>query len=142
MWFFIKDFFSKCDQIHRKLQIWTHLLKKWLMENFIFCAVIVFYFYFFTNRSKSKDSHKFPRCSESKSSCYLSRMNSITAEFLVFLISNFRLTRESAMSLSWKTLTLECYQIEEITFFPFFCRQINFKHPLIVHSWKWYNEAI
>ena len=43
----IKDFFSKCDQIRRKLgiwlhllkkplRIWSHLLKKSLMENFIF----------------------------------------------------------------------------------------------------------
>ena len=32
----IKDFFSKCDQIRRKLQIWWHLLKKTLMGNFIF----------------------------------------------------------------------------------------------------------
>ena len=32
----IKDFLSKCDQIRRKLQIWSHLLKKSLMENFIF----------------------------------------------------------------------------------------------------------
>ena len=31
-----KDFFSKCDQILRKMQIWLHLLKKSLMENFIF----------------------------------------------------------------------------------------------------------
>ena len=37
--FSIKDFFSKCDQIQRKLRIWSHLLKKALMENFIFCAV-------------------------------------------------------------------------------------------------------
>ena len=36
MKFSIKDFFSKCDQIRRKL----HLLKKSLMENFIFYAVI------------------------------------------------------------------------------------------------------
>ena len=35
----IKDFFSKCDQIRSVLQIWSHLLKKSLMENFIFCAV-------------------------------------------------------------------------------------------------------
>ena len=34
-----KDFFSKCDQIRRKLRIWSHLLKKSLMENFIFCEV-------------------------------------------------------------------------------------------------------
>ena len=39
--FSVKDFFSKCDQIRRKLRIWLHLLKKTLMENFIFYAVIV-----------------------------------------------------------------------------------------------------
>ena len=37
--FTIKDFFSKCDQIRSFLWIWSHLLKKSLMENFIFCAV-------------------------------------------------------------------------------------------------------
>ena len=40
MTFSIKDFFSKCNQIRRKLQIWSHLLKESLMENFIFlCSV-------------------------------------------------------------------------------------------------------
>ena len=39
MKFSIKDFFSKCDQILRKLRIWSHLLKKFLTENFIFSAV-------------------------------------------------------------------------------------------------------
>ena len=39
MKFSTKDFFSKCDQIRRNLRIWSHLLKKSLMENFIFCAV-------------------------------------------------------------------------------------------------------
>ena len=39
MKFSINDFFSKCDQIPRKLGIWSHLLNKSLMENFIFCAV-------------------------------------------------------------------------------------------------------
>ena len=39
MKFSIKDFFSKCDQIGSFLQIWSYLLKKSLMENFIFCAV-------------------------------------------------------------------------------------------------------
>ena len=39
--FSIKDFFSKCYRIRRKLQIWSHLPKKFLMENFIFCAVSV-----------------------------------------------------------------------------------------------------
>ena len=40
MKFFIKDFLSKCDEIHSFLQIWSHLLNKFLMENFIFCASI------------------------------------------------------------------------------------------------------
>ena len=39
MKFFIKDFVSKCDQICSFLRIWSHLLKKSLMENFIVCAV-------------------------------------------------------------------------------------------------------
>ena len=38
--FSIKDFFSKCDQIRR--WIWSHLLKKSLIENLIFRAVLVF----------------------------------------------------------------------------------------------------
>ena len=37
--FFIKDFFSKCDQILSFLRIWSHLMKKSLMKNFIFWAV-------------------------------------------------------------------------------------------------------
>ena len=39
MKFSAKDFFSKCDQIRRNMRIWSHLLKKSLMENLIFCAV-------------------------------------------------------------------------------------------------------
>ena len=34
-----KDFFSKSGQIRSFLQIWLNLLKKSLVENFIFCAV-------------------------------------------------------------------------------------------------------
>ena len=40
MKFFIKDYFSKCDQIRSFLWIWSHLLKKSLTESFIFlCSV-------------------------------------------------------------------------------------------------------
>ena len=35
----MKNFFRKCGQIRRKLRIWSYLLKKFLMENFIFCGV-------------------------------------------------------------------------------------------------------
>ena len=41
MKFFIKYFFSKFDQIRWKLLIWSHLLNKSLMKNFIFCAVSI-----------------------------------------------------------------------------------------------------
>ena len=41
MKFSIKVFFGKCDQIRSFLRIWSHLHKKCLMKNFIFCAVIV-----------------------------------------------------------------------------------------------------
>ena len=38
---FLRDFFSKCDQICSFRRIWSHLRKKSLMENFIFCVVLV-----------------------------------------------------------------------------------------------------
>ena len=38
--FSITGFLSKYDQIRRKLQIWSHLMKKSEMENLIFCAVL------------------------------------------------------------------------------------------------------
>ena len=39
MKFSVKDFLSKCDQIRSLLRIWSHLLMKSLMKNFIFCAL-------------------------------------------------------------------------------------------------------
>ena len=42
MKFSIKDFFSKCDQIRRKLRILSHLLKKSLMENIFYAVSVIF----------------------------------------------------------------------------------------------------
>ena len=39
MKFSIKNFFSRCDQNRSFLRMWSHLLNKSLMENFVFCAV-------------------------------------------------------------------------------------------------------
>ena len=36
----ITNFFTKGDRIRRKIWIWSHLLKKSLMENFVFCALL------------------------------------------------------------------------------------------------------
>ena len=41
MKFSIKDFFSKCDEIRSFLRCRLNLLKKSLMENFIFCELPV-----------------------------------------------------------------------------------------------------
>ena len=41
MKFSIMDLFSKYDQIRSFQRIWSRLLKKSLMENFIFCAVLI-----------------------------------------------------------------------------------------------------
>ena len=37
--FSIEGLSCKCDQIRKNLRIWSHLLKKSLLENFIFYAV-------------------------------------------------------------------------------------------------------
>ena len=41
MRFPIKDFFSRCNEIRKKLWICANLLKKSSIENFIFCKVFV-----------------------------------------------------------------------------------------------------
>ena len=41
MKFSIEDFFSKCEHILRKLRIWSYLLKKSSMENFIFLRSVI-----------------------------------------------------------------------------------------------------
>ena len=43
MKFSVKDFFSRYEQIRSFLRIWSHLLKKSLMEDFFFCAGYSFY---------------------------------------------------------------------------------------------------
>ena len=52
MKFSIKDFFSKGYQIRRILRNWSHLLKKPLMENFIFLCSIIHWSYSFKTTFK------------------------------------------------------------------------------------------
>ena len=44
MKFSIKDFFSKCDQIFSFLRVWSHLLKKYLIEKYNYTTIIVSFF--------------------------------------------------------------------------------------------------
>ena len=39
MRFSFKGFVSKCDKVHSFLRIWSHLMRKFLIENIIFCVV-------------------------------------------------------------------------------------------------------
>ena len=56
MKFSSKDFFSKCDQIRSFLRIWPHLLKKSLMEKFIFSALNVVSVYDLMGGNLSQDT--------------------------------------------------------------------------------------
>ena len=61
MKFSIKDFFSNCNQIRRKLRIWSHLPKKSLMENFTLCAVNKQSIEAITEVSRLNSNHHFRR---------------------------------------------------------------------------------
>ena len=75
MKFFIKYFFSKCAQIRMKMWDWSHLPKKSLMENFIFCAV-----YRAIGRNLLKDKQL-----KSRFLSFLGRLISLTAKISFFL---------------------------------------------------------
>ena len=88
--FFIEDLFSKCVQIRRKLRIWSHLLKKSSMKNFIFvqCALLSRFFKFImVHLSNKKDlladvKWKMPGALE----------NSISSEIFLFYFTAFSLS--------------------------------------------------
>ena len=68
MKFSIKGFFSKCDQIPSFLRIWSHLLKKSSIENFIFCAgsdegnvALSIFACFPSNRENNRTGSSFPK---------------------------------------------------------------------------------
>ena len=58
MKFSIKDFFSKCDQVRSLLRIWSHLLKKSLIENFIVCASWILLICLAMSQVRGKKIHK------------------------------------------------------------------------------------
>ena len=85
--------FCKFDQIHRKLRIWSYLLKKSLMENFIFCAVTfaspdIVEFYFLLCQSYSHSASLPKKTSKFIILLFLEfstmEINSFSLGFLVF----------------------------------------------------------
>ena len=90
MKFSIEDFFNKWDQIRMKLRNWSHLLRKFLMEKFIFCTVYislylfkrmnpqrqwVFVVHFFPGAVLSR-WHRYSHCT-----CLNEKIHSISDEF-------------------------------------------------------------
>ena len=95
--FSIKNFFSKCDKIDRKLRIWSHLLKKSLMKNFIFFA-------------QSKWKWHFPYLI-----CMLKSIRKIFL-ILIFIIWRHIVGFERSapvLEISWKTITSEKLLLKE-----------------------------
>ena len=94
MKFCIKYFFSKCDQILSFLQIWSHLVKKSLMENFILCVVWISFHCFFNFvckgkfQSQLKNALVFARCNSACGAGTPSLIGSIQYYYLLFVISN------------------------------------------------------
>ena len=57
MKFSVTDSFSKCDQIRILLRIWSHLLKKSVIENFIFLCSVVWIYISFLSIHDRDSSH-------------------------------------------------------------------------------------
>ena len=91
MKFFVKDFFSKCNQIRRKLRIWSHLLKESLMENFIFCAVLVI-------ETKQKFESVLMLCKHFTESCFIT----ILFRTLLITLAPYDI-KSNQISLLWLT---------------------------------------
>ena len=71
---FYSRLFSKCDHIRSFLRIWSHLLKKSLIESFIFCAVIdliarSYLDHSSINRMKSTSKNEIPSITSSSNFC-------------------------------------------------------------------------
>ena len=101
MKFSIKSFFSKCDQDRSFLRIWSYLLKKSCMENFIFCAVLLYQFNPFwpsshfipplnIDRKWMKSVIYFAKThSSQQSGCFTALMNIIALRKTLFLSEYF-----------------------------------------------------
>ena len=102
MKFSIKDFFSKCDQIGIFLRIWSDLLKKPLMENFIFGAVI----------SLKKSSHLLSVRTKNRQN--LAVNNSACPRFFQFKLSNATLCYKTKVP-CYKQVSIATYLLNSFS---------------------------
>ena len=130
MKFFIKDFLSKYDEIRSFLRIWSHLLKKSLMENFIFCAVVVSF-------SKSYQKKAYNTCFNKSAKWWTPTYNVI--------ISSDRLTfANTVVSVHQSTYLYICQKRYSAFYFSGNClfwvdcnpTKLSIEHWFILHK-KW-----
>ena len=117
--FSVKDFFNKCDQMRSFLRIRSYLLKKSLMENFIFCAVKVkriFLSSIFRFRSESQSSLK-------NTSSSISVCNQFPSQVLGVNAGDFKTLRQKKklVEMIWKS----CDKLLQIPFF-----EVQFREKL------------
>ena len=79
-----KGFLSKCDQVRSFLRIWSHLLKKSLMENFNFCVV-------FINKDVTTKSEIYSKL--------IIKIPKYVSDVFVLLIVNYPISMSSRMSI-------------------------------------------
>ena len=85
MKFSSKDIFSKCDQIGSFLRIWSHLLNKSLMENFIFCPLhYLLKGHSFSTFAKFSEKLTFQNIDVKISQTFVSRLLRLKGHFFTF----------------------------------------------------------
>ena len=89
MKFSTNDFFSKCDQISRKIRIWSHLLKNSLMKNFILSAVNTFQAYNFIIKRHSQKLDHFLGFNKCSSFSWIAENDKAFFILCIILISEF-----------------------------------------------------
>ena len=89
----MKDFFSKCDQIRSFLRIWSHLLKKSFMENFIFLYSVAYLeLYIFSNASAVLRFQNFSPRWFRKASFFFKFLKNESTDYLFKIIPQRRLS--------------------------------------------------
>ena len=135
--FSVKDFFSKCDPIRRKLRILPHLLLKFSMENFIFFQLIKHHKYSQNRIYEVRNSRVTKSSCETELPKMTPHFESPTRKFyrnssfeLLTQTFNFYYSTLELLTWSWK---IKKFHFELLT------RRLNFyffTSELLTRSWK------
>ena len=115
MKFSMKDLFSKYDQIRRKLQIWSHLLKKPFMENFIFRAVFIVGWYAKFLQSSSALNQAPEHFGSFRCICYYWQIFTLLTDLYWQIFTLDCLPVETSQKTMWKLITCQSKFIEHVS---------------------------